>query len=205
MNKTEQLTEIWENEFGKEYTKRKFMSHDEERSKRQGSWESIFELMPDVKSVLEFGPNAGLNLECLANLDRELKIVGVEPNRYALDLANERSDGRYEVVEGDLFKSNVSEQFDCAFTCHLLIHIAPSDLLAAMKTVYAHSKKYILTMEYYWPEVKEIVYRGKTNALWKRDFGRTWLENFDVNLLETGYFGPECGFDRVTWWLFEKK
>jgi spore coat polysaccharide biosynthesis protein SpsF len=74
-----------------------------------------------------------------------------------------------------------------------------------MERIYNVSEKYVLAMEYYWPEVKEIEYRGLKNALWKHDFGAFWLKNFDLDIIETGYLDARDGFDRVTWWLFKKK
>lgn len=94
---------------------------------------------------------------------------------------------------------------DLVFTCTVLIHIAPNDLLSALSNLYKTSKRYILIMEYYWPTVKQMEYRGLKNALWKRDYGSIFLENFSVELIETGYLDSRDGFDRVTWWLFEKQ
>jgi len=42
------------------------------------------------------------------------------------------------------------------------------------------------------------------SALWKQDYGATFLQNFDVELIETGYLDARDGFDRTTWWLFNK-
>ena len=108
------------------------------------------------------------------------------------------------MIDGNIFSLPSDLRADLVFTCTVLIHIAPKDLLSALSNLYTASSKYILAMEYYWPTVKEIEYRGLKNALWKQDFGALWLRNFDVKLIETGYLDARDGFDRTSWWLFEK-
>ena len=124
-------------------------------------------------------------------------FIGLEK---ALLIANKR----YKVLEGDLFNLSKMEKTDLVVTCTVLIHIAPNNLVKAMKNIYDLSNDYILIMEYYWPIVKEISYRNLDDALWKQDFGRVIMDNFEIDLLETGYLDERDGFDRVTWWLFKK-
>jgi len=145
-----------------------------------------------------------MNLEAIYRANPNLNIAGLEPNNYALKIATEKAKGRYEVIKGNIFDIPSSLRADLIFTCTVLIHIAPDDLQAALKSLYRASIHYILVMEYYWPSLKEIEYRGLKNALWKQDFGALWLNNFDLELIETGYLDARDGFDRVTWWLFKK-
>lgn len=204
MSKPHQLSEIWEKEFGEEYTKRQLLTHNAEGRLREEFWSWLIKMMPDAQSYLEIGCNAGLNLEALFKANPQLKIIGVEPNQYALKVAAEKATGKYEIVGGDIFNLSPDLKADVVFTCTVLIHIAPKDLLLALNNLYSTSTNYILAMEYYWPTIKEIEYRGLENALWKQDFGALWLKNFDVKLLETGYLDARDGFDRTTWWLFKK-
>jgi len=179
--------------------------HTEEGGKRNAFWREFVELAPDVRSVLEIGCNAGMNLEGLYKADPSLKITGLEPNSYALSEARQRAEGHYGILEGNVFDTDFHAlKADLVFTCTVLIHIHPDDLLQAMKQIYMASNRYVLTMEYYWPELKEIEYRGLSNVLWKQDFGALWLQNFDLRIFETSYLAPRDGFDRTTWWLFEK-
>jgi hypothetical protein len=52
-------------------------------------------------------------------------------------------------------------------------------------------------------------YQGQQDKLYKRDFGRLFIENFRVRLLDYGflwgYVYDAAGFDDITWWLFEKQ
>jgi pseudaminic acid biosynthesis-associated methylase len=205
MTKTEQLANIWEKKFGDEYTDRKLKVHDLEGQLRESFWRMLVKMTPDAESYLEIGCNAGMNLEGLYTANPQLNITGIEPNVYSLDVAIKKAEGRYRVRGGNIFDLPPELRSDLVFTCTVLIHIAPNDLLSALSNLYKTSKRYILIMEYYWPTVKEMEYRGLKNALWKRDYGSTFLENFSVELIETGYLDSRDGFDRVTWWLFEKQ
>ncbi|MFH0779344.1 MAG: pseudaminic acid biosynthesis-associated methylase [Parcubacteria group bacterium] len=205
MSKPHQLAEIWEKDFGDEYTNRQLQTHDAEEKLRENFWRELIKMAPDAKSYLEIGCNVGLNLDPICKAGSHLDIVGVEPNKYALKIATEKAAGRYNVVDGNIFSLSPDLRADLVFTCTVLIHISPKDLLNALNNLYGASNKYILIMEYYWPTVKEIEYRGLRNALWKQDFGALLQKNFDVNLIETGYLDARDGFDRTSWWLFEKK
>ena len=204
MSKPQQLAEIWEKEFGEEYTKRQLQTHEVEGRLRETFWSNLTKTIPEAKSYLEIGCNVGLNLEPIYKTDPQLNIAGIEPNKYALKIANEKAAGRYKVIDGDIFNLPSDLKADLVFTCTVLIHIAPKDLLSALNNLYIASNNYLLAMEYYWPTVKEIEYRGLKNALWKQDFGALWLRNFDLKLLQTGSLDTRDGFDLTSWWLFEK-
>lgn len=53
-----------------------------------------------------------------------------------------------------------------------------------------------------------IEYQGEKDRLFKSDFGKMFIENFDVSLIDYGflwgYLYDIAGFDDVTWWLFKK-
>tara|TARA_B100002052_G_C15855205_1_gene587115 strand:- start:666 stop:1283 length:618 start_codon:yes stop_codon:yes gene_type:complete len=199
-----QLSEIWEKQFGNDYTDRKLEVHRTEGDLRKKSWSRIFEMVDDVDSVIEVGCNVGMNLEGIFHANNSLHITGIEPNKYALKKALKYAQGRYEVLGGNIFNLSLKHNADMVITCTLLIHISPDQLLSAMNEIYMASNKYILIMEYYWPIVKEVNYRGLKEALWKQDYGAKFYNNFDVHLIETGYLDSRDGFDRTTWWLFKK-
>ena len=54
-------------------------------------------------------------------------------------------------------------------------------------------------MEYFSEKEIAIPYHGHSNLLFKRDY-----KNLFPNLKGTGLLTKEEGFDKVTWWLFEK-
>jgi len=204
MSKPEQLSNVWEKDFGRKYTNRKLLAHKVEGKKREEFWRSFVEKLPDVKSYLEIGCNAGMNLEAICKAKPKLSITGLEPNPYAFKIAVEKAKGRYKIVNGSVYDMPFTLKADLVFTCTVLIHIAPENIKSAFKKIYKASNKYILALEYYWPTVKPLEYRGLKNALWKQDFGALWLKNFDLEVIDTGYLDARDGFDRLTWWLFKK-
>lgn len=202
---TEQLQNIWQSDFGVEYTKRKGQVHQSEGQLRKTFWKDFISTMPSIQSVLEIGCNAGMNLEGIYEANPNLQLTGLEPNDFARNEAIRIANSRYSVVPGNVFQLDKEDiRADLVITCTVLIHIHPDDLQRAMHQIYEASNKYILTMEYYWPILKEIEYRGLKNALWKRDFGAFYLDHFDLEIVETGYLAPRDGFDRTTWWLLQK-
>ena len=204
MNKYRELHQIWENDFGSSYTDRKLENHEKEGRLREKFWLEIISSLPKINSVLEIGCNAGMNLEGIYNANDKLKISGIEPNQYALKKAKKIAKNRYHIDEGNIFNIPASFQSDLVITCTVLIHISPDDLIEAMKNVFSISSSYVLIMEYYWPSLKQVEYRGLNDALWKQDFGALFLNNFEVKLIETGFLDDRDGFDRTTWWLFKK-
>jgi hypothetical protein len=63
--------------------------------------------------------------------------------------------------------------------------------------------------EYFNRTPVSIEYQGKRDQLFKRDFGKLFIENFEVNLIDYGFLWghiyDSAGFGDITWWLFEKK
>jgi len=207
-NETEQV-KFWRGDFGDTYVDRNAASHAQ-ISMRLSMWVRIFELMAmDMpKSVLEVGPNIGLNLRAMKMLC-DAEYFAVEPNDKA----------RKILIEDDVLPAaNLQNAFagdfvvpqtpvDLAFTSGVMIHIHHDDLLQACKNIYASSGKYIVCYEYFSDQPETIQYRGHGDKLFKRDYGSFWLENFpDLRCL--GYrfeWQAMTGMDNATWWVFEKR
>ena len=88
----------------------------------------------------------------------------------------------------------------------VLIHINPEKLKEAITEVLRVSKKYFLMMEYKYDleEFERIPYRENV-GLWRGNFKKLVLENFNVRLLLEGEVGVEDGFgDKRNYFLFEK-
>ena len=109
----------------------------------------------------------------------------------------------------DILIKNLSrldaEKFDIVFTCGVLIHIHPENLLDAMKEIYRVSKKYIVCAEYFSDKDEEINYHGEDGLLFKKDFGSFYLDNFpNLKLIDYGFSWKRVtGMDNLTWWIFE--
>ena len=90
----------------------------------------------------------------------------------------------------------------------VLIHISPENLIANMKKMFDYSNKYILIGEYFNRQPTTIMYQGLSNKLFKCDFGKIFINNFNVKLIDHGFLWghlyDNAGFDDITWWLFQK-
>lgn len=173
------------------------------------AWQKMINSLPasEINSFLECGSNIGRNVGTLAVLAPGWEANVIEISTEALRICTER----YQVssaYNGSIKESNFDKMFDLVFSCGVLIHISPEDLLATMQKMYNHSSRYILVAEYFSRTPESIVYRGELNKLFKRDFGKLFVENFPVKVLDCGFLWSyeyeNAGFDDITYWLFEK-
>lgn len=162
---------------------------------------------PDILSYLDCGSNVGRNIAFL-------KKVLPAANANIIELAKGPYDNcieNYKIEEsflGPLKNAAFNTKFDLVFTIAVLIHINPDDLLDSMSRMYEMSSRYVLVGEYFNRTPIMISYRGEEDRLFKRDFGKLFVENFDCNVIDYGFlWGHEydtAGFDDITYWLFEK-
>jgi spore coat polysaccharide biosynthesis protein SpsF len=96
---------------------------------------------------------------------------------------------------------------DLAFTSGVLIHIHPDQLLASCREIHRVARRYIVCSEYFADTPQEVPYRGNRDALFKRDFGGFYLDNFpDLALVDYGFaWKRSTGLDNPTWWVFAKR
>ncbi len=77
-----------------------------------------------------------------------------------------------------------------------------------MQKIFQYSSRYILMGEYFNRTPVMIEYHGEEDKLFKRDFGKLFMENFSVRLVDNGFLWghiyDDAGFDDITYWLFEK-
>ena len=192
-------------EFGDAYVER-CPPRPETVAERVIGFGRMLEKTEGVTSVLEVGANVGINVLALRQLIPGVSVGAVEPNAKACE---HLSTVGATVYTADAYDVPVEdESFDLALTCGVLIHVPPDRLGDAMIEVARASRRYILSIEYFAPEPVEILYRGHPGMLWKRDFGKAWLQEMphlrciDYGFLWTGEFLH--GWDNPNWWLFEK-
>ncbi|MDH4199603.1 MAG: methyltransferase domain-containing protein [Spirochaetia bacterium] len=162
----------------------------------------------EVTNYLECGCNIGRNIENLKRVLPEARPSIIEISEPAFKFITSRYDFD-NAFNGAILDSKFENgSFDLVFTMGVLIHINPDQLLDHMKKMFSYSRKYILMGEYFNRTPVSIEYQGEKDKLFKRDFGKLFIENFDVKLLDYGFFWGHiydlAGFDDVTWWLFEK-
>jgi pseudaminic acid biosynthesis-associated methylase len=197
-NRTSQV-ELWKSEFGNDYSKRNQVNPAD---RLEGFRAIVGDL--NIQSALEVGCNRGHNLGVLRDLGIN-RLGGLEPNDLArADAAQRYPDANFS--EGVAMNMPFDDSsYELVFTAGVLIHIAPTDVPAAMAEMYRISSRYVLSLEYFSPELTEVNYRGHTQALWKCDFGDVWQSQYpDLHLARTGHLDDAGVWDDVTWWLFEK-
>ena len=87
----------------------------------------------------------------------------------------------------------------------VLIHQPEATLPLVLSEMVRTSRQYVLCGEYHASETIEVGYRGHEGALFKRDYGRLFLDRYPIlRLVRSGFLGKDEGWDNITWWLFEK-
>lgn len=202
--KTEQ-EEFWSGEFGNEYVQRN--RGDNIVASNTALFSKILGRTHGVKSVVEFGPNIGLNLRALRHLLPAAELSAVEINPAAV--AELRAwGGLSDIRHQSILEFAPDRQWDMALIKGVLIHIAPDHLTEVYDRLYAASGRYICVVEYYNPTPVEVPYRGHANRLFKRDFAGEILDRFaDLRLVDYGFTyhrDPVFPRDDSTWFLLEK-
>lgn len=202
--KTEQ-EEFWAGEFGNNYISRN--SGKELLAARSSLWSKILHKAETIKDCLEFGPNIGMNLKALGILFPRMDMYGVEINENAAAECAKLE--RTVVYNESILEFSTEKKFDLVFTCAVLIHISPDELIHIYDKMYQFSRKYIVVCEYYNPLPVEIPYRGNTGKLFKRDFAGEIMDRFkDLKLVDYGFvYHRDAHFpmDDLTWFLLEKR
>ncbi len=200
--------ELWRGEFGDAYTERNTLDEDH-LAALTANWARIMHCLQGrpPRSILEAGANIGLNMRALRRLTGA-ELLAVEPNASARSrLARDGVTEAEKVVDGLCNAIPLPDgAAEFVFTSGVMIHIHPDDLLASCRELHRVSARYLACLEYFSDQPMEIRYRGHDEALFKRDFGGFWLDNFpDLQLLDYGFaWRRVTGLDNLTWWVFEK-
>ena len=203
---------FWKADFGRDYIQRNPPSaeHIEAATEVFRRILTTSGIMGNVSSVLEVGANIGINLQGLREvLGAEASLAALEPNHTACQQLKSAQALRLDrVIEGAAYSIPCSENsFDLVFTNGVLIHIPPEQLDMALAEIVRVSKRYILCSEYFSHEPAAIEYRGRNGLLWKRDFGRAYLEAAPyLSVVSYGFLWQRefWDFDDLNWFLFEK-
>ena len=161
----------------------------------------------EINSYLDCGANIGRNIgflkEILPLASSNIIEIALEPF--------EECKRRYKIDNsffGSIKNAKFEKDFELVFTSGVLIHINPEDLIETMANMFRLSSRYILICEYFNRTPTTINYKGESDRLFKRDFGKLFMENFDCKIIDYGFlWGQEfddAGFDDTTYWLFEK-
>jgi pseudaminic acid biosynthesis-associated methylase len=174
------------------------------------AWERILSKVnkSDISSYLECGSNIGRNIGFLSKLmpKASANIIELAKAPYEKCMSEFKIDESYL---GPIKTATFNRQFDLVFSSGVLIHIHPDDLLNSMNRMFELSSRYIMIAEYFNRTPVMVSYHGEDDRLFKRDFGKLFVENFDCKIVDYGFlWGYEfdsAGFDDITYWVFEKK
>jgi pseudaminic acid biosynthesis-associated methylase len=202
VNKQEKF---WKLDYANEYIKR---NDNFDVSAGIRAWATMLRATHQIGSLLELGPNIGRNIACLNHLLPDCKKSIVEISTPAFEVITQRYKFEH-ALNCSIMDSNFKDkQFDLVYTTGVLIHIAPENLHAHMEKMFKLSSRWILMCEMFSRVPKTVNYRNDDELLFTRDFGRFFLENFNVRVADYGFlwghFYDRAGFDDGTWWLFEK-
>ena len=202
--KTEQEN-FWAGEFGDNYIKR-----NADKKILAGNinlFSNILKNVSKINSVVEYGPNIGLNLTALKTLLPAIKTTGVEINKNAV-AELKKTPAIDEVYHDSLLSFKTRKKWDLTLVKGVLIHVNPEELPKAYELLYKTSNKYICVVEYYSPRPVVIEYRGHKDRLFKRDFAGEMLAKFkDLKLINYGFsYHLDNNFpqDDLNWFLLEK-
>jgi pseudaminic acid biosynthesis-associated methylase len=203
--------EDWQGQFGDEYTERNAQAPLTPRIKL---WREILaHAGAEPASILEVGANIGQNLVALKQIfngvDRPA-MVAVEPNARAREVLQLEGIKAYAGHAGEL--DFAPDSFDLVFTSGVLIHISPvgergvpSDLHRACAEIVRVSKKWVVAIEYFSAQPREIIYRERRGLLWARDFGQFYVDEFGLEPVACGFaWKTLTGLDNLTWWVLRK-
>ncbi len=200
LKEASRLESLWSGKFGDAYTLR-----NQPNSRRSIFWKKILsEIKP--KNILEVGCNQGGNLRWIARNMPVKNIYGVDINESALGVLKKALPSVNALWSEARELPFRDDYFEIVFTAGVLIHQPASSLRRVMGEVVRCSRRKVLCLEYFSKKNEEILYRGHRGALFKRDYGKLYLQWFPgLCLQKTGFLGKDQGWDDVTFWLFEKK
>ena len=199
-NDTTRLEQLWARDFGNAYVER----NREAWVDRGPFWQDVAQRYP-FASALEIGCNVGGNLKWLAGCDRQIDLTGIDVNGQALEELRSKLPQVTTLQTPGRDLPFADGSFDLTFTMGVLIHVSPESLSDVMSEIVRCSKRFVLCGEYFAEQTVEVPYRGHEGALYKRNFGQLYAEQFpERSLLETGFLPKGEGFDDVTFWIFEK-
>lgn len=196
---------FWANTYAEEY-----IAKNSEFDSRLGveGWRRMLGKAASTPRILECGCNIGRNLRFLSELRPEASLSAIEISKPAYDKVR-REFALEDPFNGPILQAPYAPaSFDLVFTIGVLIHIHPDHLADTMRKMFEISKRYILIGEYFNRTPVMIEYQGEQDRLFKRDFGKTFLDTNNATVVDYGFlWGHEfdaAGFDDITWWLFEK-
>lgn len=210
-DKTKQM-DVWSGDFGQEYTDRNPHSPAEMDPLYQEHFgvtrtalnqEFLGGLDRSIR-ILEVGANVGVQLQTLQAMGFQ-NLYGVELQSYAIERAKQLTKG-INFIQGTAFDLPFRDGwFDLVYTSGVLIHISPTDIRRALSEIVRCSRRFVWGFEYYAETYTSVPYRGRTDLMWKTNFGRLYTTEFPGLRLVRERLLPRLGTANVDqMYLLEK-
>jgi pseudaminic acid biosynthesis-associated methylase len=202
--KTDQ-EEFWAGEFGDDYIARN--TGDSLVGSNIALLAKMLNRCSHAKSLIEFGANIGMNLRAIRALRPDMELDAIEINATAVGELRAWG-GAKQIHHGSVLDFQSQRTWDIVLIKGVLIHINPDFLPQVYESLFRASNRYILVVEYYNPTPVEIVYRGHTGRLFKRDFAGELLDKFpSLRVVDYGFVwrrDPVFPQDDSTWFVLER-
>jgi pseudaminic acid biosynthesis-associated methylase len=196
---------FWAGQFGDEYIKRN--AGDPLIGSNAALFSKLIANCAGVESLIEFGANVGLNLRAIRLLCPKWILDAIEINAEAARQLREWGDVN-KIHQGSILEFQSDQQWDVVLIKGVLIHINPDHLPRVYEALYNASKRYIFLIEYYNPTPVEVIYRGHSGRLFKRDFAGELLDKYSkLHVVDYGFVwhrDPAFPQDDATWFVLEK-
>lgn len=201
--KTEQEA-FWAGTFGDEYVSRNKSA--QLLASNTAFFSKIIPKTSRVKSLIEFGANIGMNLHAIRTLLPNVELSAIEINQHAVSELSKFE--QISVYPQSILDFTPDRTWDMVLIKGVLIHINPESLKQVYELLYRSSSRYICVAEYYNPSPVEVMYRGHSGRLFKRDFAGELMDGYpDLKLVDYGFaYHRDTYFpqDDITWFLLEK-
>ena len=202
-NKINSQENFWQGNFGNSYIKRN--NYQKDIKNNYYFFKKVFNKKVKINSLIELGPNVGLNIIALRKIFKNLRITGVEINKKACEHLKKIKN--ISVINDSILKFKLNNKFDLVLIKGVMIHTHPKNLKKLYKKVEKLSKKYILICEYYNPYPISVNYRGHKNKLFKNDYAGDFLKIYkNYKLIDYGfnYHLDKYPQDDSSWFLLRK-
>lgn len=201
--KTEQEA-FWAGTFGDEYVSRNKSA--QLLASNMAFFSKILSRTAGVKSLIEFGANIGMNLHAIRTLLPNVELSAIEINQHAVSELDKLQS--ISVYPQSILDFSPDRTWDMVLIKGVLIHINPDNLKQVYERLYRSCSRYICVAEYYNPVPVEVVYRGHSGKLFKRDFAGELMNSYsDLTLVDYGFAYHRDSYfpqDDITWFLLEK-
>ena len=194
---------FWQGNFGNSYIKRN--NNHKIIKNNFYFFKNIFQKKIKINSLIELGPNVGLNIIALNKIFKNLRITAVEINKKACEHLKKIKN--VSVINNSILKFNLESKYDLVLIKGVMMHIHPKNLKKLYKKIDKLSKKYILICEYYNPYPISINYRSYKNKLFKNDYAGNFLKIYkNYKLIKHGfnYHLDKYPQDDSNWFLLRK-